>query len=68
MNRLTIFSNLIKSIQAIPQTRQGLIEVELKIMGDKVLVVVADNGDGYLKYLWQDVHAEFHHKVLRHRT
>jgi nitrogen fixation/metabolism regulation signal transduction histidine kinase len=42
-----IFSNLVKnSIQAIPQTRQGLIEVELKIIGDKVLVAVADNGDG----------------------
>lgn len=42
-----IFSNLIKnSIQAIPQTRQGVIKVELKVTGGKVLVSVADNGDG----------------------
>lgn len=42
-----IFSNLIKNgIQAIPQARQGLIKVELKVSGDKVLVSVADNGEG----------------------
>jgi signal transduction histidine kinase len=42
-----IFSNLIKnSIQAIPQDRDGIIKVELKVTGDKVLVSVSDNGSG----------------------
>ncbi|NMD02213.1 MAG: sensor histidine kinase, partial [Bacteroidales bacterium] len=42
-----IFSNLIKNgIQAIPQDRDGVIKVELKVTGDKVLVSVADNGSG----------------------
>ena len=42
-----IFSNLFKnSIQAIPNERQGLIEVSLELKGDKVIVIVEDNGTG----------------------
>jgi two-component system nitrogen regulation sensor histidine kinase NtrY len=42
-----IFSNLFKnSIQAIPRGRQGLINVSLEMIGDKVIIAVEDNGTG----------------------
>jgi two-component system, NtrC family, nitrogen regulation sensor histidine kinase NtrY len=42
-----IFSNLLKNaIQAIPETRKGLIEVGIEVSGDKAIVSVSDNGTG----------------------
>ncbi|MCU0473275.1 MAG: HAMP domain-containing histidine kinase [Bacteroidales bacterium] len=42
-----IFSNLFKnSIQAIPLNREGLIKVEMEVIGSKVMISVADNGTG----------------------
>jgi signal transduction histidine kinase len=42
-----IFSNLFKNaIQSIPESRKGLIEVEIDVSGDKVIVSVSDNGTG----------------------
>jgi two-component system, NtrC family, nitrogen regulation sensor histidine kinase NtrY len=41
------FSNLIKNgIQAIPAGKDGLIEITMKVLSDKVLVSVSDNGTG----------------------
>jgi signal transduction histidine kinase len=43
----SIFSNLVKNaIQAIPQTRSGLIRVSVSLEGDKVVICVTDNGTG----------------------
>jgi nitrogen fixation/metabolism regulation signal transduction histidine kinase len=42
-----IFSNLFKNgIQSIPPDREGVIKVSMDIVGDKVMVSVADNGSG----------------------
>jgi two-component system, NtrC family, nitrogen regulation sensor histidine kinase NtrY len=42
-----IFSNLLKNaIQAIPETRKGLVEVGIDVRGDKAVVTVSDNGTG----------------------
>lgn len=42
-----IFSNLIKNgIQSIPSDQHGIISLEVKVTGDKVLISVADNGTG----------------------
>ncbi len=42
-----IFSNLFKNaIQAIPETRNGLIEVNIDVKEDKAVVSVSDNGTG----------------------
>ena len=42
-----IFSNIFKNgIQAIPQERKGLIRVDLKVSGDRVVISIADNGTG----------------------
>ena len=44
---LRIFNNLIKnSIQAIPEDRDGMIEVALQSDNEKVIVTVTDNGVG----------------------
>ncbi len=42
-----VFSNLIKNgIQAIPQGKDGVIVVSLKVLRDKCLVSITDNGNG----------------------
>jgi nitrogen fixation/metabolism regulation signal transduction histidine kinase len=42
-----VFSNLIKNgIQSIPPGREGLIKVNLQVLGDKVVVAISDNGSG----------------------
>jgi signal transduction histidine kinase len=42
-----VFSNLIKNgIQSIPPGREGLIKVNLEVIGDKVVVAISDNGTG----------------------
>jgi signal transduction histidine kinase len=42
-----VFSNLIKNgIQSIPQGKEGVIVVSLKVLRDKCLVSIADNGIG----------------------
>jgi two-component system nitrogen regulation sensor histidine kinase NtrY len=42
-----VFSNLIKNgIQSIPQGREGIIKVNMEILGNKVVVSITDNGSG----------------------
>ena len=42
-----VFSNLIKNgIQAIPQGKSGIIIISLKVLRDKCLVSITDNGSG----------------------
>ncbi|MBA4323308.1 MAG: sensor histidine kinase, partial [Odoribacter sp.] len=42
-----IFSNLIKNgIQSVPADREGVMKINLKVAGDKVVVSVSDNGLG----------------------
>lgn len=45
INRL--FTNLIQNaIQAVPEDKQGLIEVKEKVTAQKVLITITDNGNG----------------------
>jgi two-component system nitrogen regulation sensor histidine kinase NtrY len=42
-----VFSNLIKNgIQSIPSGREGIIKVNLEILGNKVITSISDNGSG----------------------
>ena len=42
-----VFSNLIKNgIQSIPPGRDGLIKVNMEVIGDKVVIAISDNGTG----------------------
>jgi signal transduction histidine kinase len=42
-----VFSNLIKNgIQSIPPGREGLIKVNMEVIGDKVVIAISDNGTG----------------------
>src|SRR5690606_30880972 len=42
-----VFNNLIKNaIQSIPATREGLVEIMVRRVRDKILVAVKDNGKG----------------------
>jgi len=42
-----VFSNLFKNgIQAIPSDREGLINVDLEVRGNRVVVSISDNGTG----------------------
>lgn len=54
---LRVFNNLIKnSIQAIPENRNGLIEIKLEEERDSILVSVKDNGSG--------IAADMHEKIF----
>ncbi len=45
INRL--FTNLVQNaIQAVPEDKKGLVQIEEKIFGDKLLITVKDNGNG----------------------
>lgn len=51
-----VFNNLIKNgIQAIPEDREGIIEVTLTTKGNKAVCTVADNGKGIAKELQKKV-------------
>lgn len=42
-----VFSNLFKNgIQAVPAGREGLINVDIEVRGNKVVVAISDNGTG----------------------
>ena len=44
---LGVFNNLIKNaIQSIPDNRDGLIEIEVSLVGEKALITIRDNGKG----------------------
>jgi nitrogen fixation/metabolism regulation signal transduction histidine kinase len=42
-----IFSNLIKNaIQSVPQDTEGLIRIKMEVKGNRVFVIISDNGTG----------------------